>query len=60
MSRFITRIGPLNTTLDYAKGIKLCANTEKCYVKRPKERIAKPRKSMGRRLVLRRSTNRRK
>lgn len=58
MNKFVRRIGFLNTTFDYARGIKICANSEICHIKRNKEKINKPRKSMGRSLALRRSTNR--
>lgn len=60
MDKFITEIGLITTTFDYNKGIKLYANSAICYFKRPKRRVAKPRKSMGRSLALRRSTNRHK
>lgn len=59
MKRFIKRIGLLNTTFDYSRGIKICANSGVSYIK-PKKDIVKPRKSMRRGLVLRRSTKRHK
>lgn len=58
MKRFVTRIGVFNTTFDYSQGIKL-SDSEVSYIK-PKKDIVKPRKSMGRSLVLRRSTKRHK
>lgn len=57
MNKFVKRIGFL-TTFDYSRGIKICANSEVCHIKRNKEKVNKPRKSMGRSLALRRSTNR--
>lgn len=59
MNKFAKRIGILNTTYNYKQGISLCANTEVCYMKIIKKK-EKPRKSMGRSLALRRSTNRHK
>lgn len=58
MSKFVKKIGHLNTTYDYQTGITLCANTETCYIKRKKDKVIKPRSSKGRSLVLRRSTKR--
>lgn len=60
MSKFIKNIGLLNTTFDYARGIKICANSGISYIK-PKKEIVKPtRESKGRSLALRRSTKRHK
>lgn len=60
MSKFIKRFGLLNTTFDYSEGIKICATTEICHIKRKNKSNVKPRSGMGRSLVLRRSTKRHK